>query len=281
MAGSADFLLNGKRGSGLDIHDRGLQYGDGLFETLEVYQSKPLFWDLHLQRLTKGCHKLSIPVPDPSVLRREAEQLIEHCPHGVLKLIVTRGCGGRGYRPPENPEPTRLLSLHPWPDYPEQLKQNGVCVRFCQTPLGLNPVLAGLKHLNRLEQVLARSEWQQPDIHEGLMLNGQGEVIEGTLSNVFYFSNGILFTPAVDQCGVKGIVRDLIISLAERLSMSVRETRVLPEQLLDAEEIFLTNSVIGIWPVRQLADTHFTIGSNTRRLQAAYQQLWLQQVENA
>lgn len=277
MTGSADFLLNGKRGSGLDVHDRGLQYGDGLFETLEVYQSRPLFWDLHLQRLTKGCHRLAIPAPDPLVLRQEGDQLIRQCTHGVLKLIVTRGCGGRGYRPPEKPEPTRLLSLHPWPDYSEQLTQNGVRVRFCQTPLGLNPQLAGLKHLNRLEHVLARSEWWQADIHEGLMLNGQGEVIEGTMSNVFYFSNGDLFTPAVDQCGVKGIVRDLIITLARQLSLSVSETSVSPERLLHADEIFLTNSVIGIWPVRQLGDHHFTLGENTRRLQAAYQQLWQQQ----
>ncbi len=277
---SADFLLNGNRGHGLDVCDRGLQYGDGLFETLEIYQARPLFWSLHIQRLIEGCRRLGIDEPDPSLLEQEALRLAKNCQHGVLKLMITRGCGGRGYRPPEHQQPTRLLSLHPWPDYPDSLKQQGIKAVFCRTRLGLNPDLAGLKHLNRLEQVLARMEWRQSDIHEGLMANILGQIVEGTMSNIFFVSDQVLFTPSLALSGVNGIVRGLVIQLAEKLAIPCQETSINAEQLLAADEIFVTNSIIGIWPLRQLEAKTFSPGSVTRQLQHAYQQLWRQQVNH-
>ncbi len=275
---SAGFLINGNRGHGLEPCDRGLQYGDGLFETLEIYQGRPLFWSLHMQRLIEGCQRLGMPEPDLALLEQEAWRLSENCPRGVLKLMITRGCGGRGYRPPEKPDITRLLSLHPWPDYADNLSQQGINLIFCRTRLGLNPDLAGMKHLNRLEQVLARNEWRQSDIHEGLMSNIQGEIIEGTMSNVFFVSENVLFTPSLAQAGVKGIVRRLVMQLAEQLSIPCQETSVNADRLLAADEIFITNSIIGLWPVKQLEPVRFTPGPLTRQLQQAYRRLWRQQV---
>lgn len=277
---AVDFLLNGDHRHGLEICDRGLHYGDGLFETLEVYQGLPLFWDLHFQRLYAGCQRLSIPAPDEALLKQEALCLAKDCQHGVLKIIVTRGCGGRGYRPPLKPEATRLLSLHPWPDYPADLHRQGIHAILCRSRVGLNPDLAGLKHLNRLEQVLARSEWDQGDVHEGLMSNIQGEVIEGTMTNVFLVKNGGLFTPELSQAGVAGIVRSLVLQIAEKFSIPLQKTSIRPEQLFMADELFVTNSIIGIWPLRQLEDKQFTPGPITQKIQNAYRQLWRQQVNH-
>lgn len=243
-------LVNGSDQSGVDPGDRGLSYGDGLFETLAVSAGQALEWEAHLERLGRGCARLGIPPPDPSVLAEEATRIIPADGRGVLKIILTRGSGGRGYRPPSEPLPTRILALYPWPDYAPACYREGVAVRLCETRLGRNPALAGLKHLNRLEQVLARSEWADEDIAEGLMLDEQGQVIEGTMSNLFVLSEGRLHTPALEQCGVAGIVRARVLEVAASLGI---ETRVAPlrlEQVLQAQEAFLSNSLIGIWPIR-------------------------------
>lgn len=263
-------LLNGERRHCVDVSDRGFQYGDGLFETIEVLNGKPLFFDRHLKRLAEGCRVLSIPCPDSELLEAEAKLLSASTEHGVLKLIVTRGSGGRGYRPPLAATPTRLFSLHPYPQYPEDFQVSGARVRPCRRRLAVNPDLARIKHLNRLEQVLARAEWQDDDYQEGLMLDSQGHVIEGTMSNLFWVVDGRLFTPTIRDCGIAGIVRDLLIELARADGMVVDEVQADMAELERAEEIFMTNSVIGIWPVKQLDGRDFVIGAATRRLQALY-----------
>lgn len=269
------YLLNGQSKHSIDVSDRGLQYGDGLFETIAVLNKKPLFLDLHLARLHLGCKRLLIPMPDANLLRREAKELAIQSDQAVMKLIVTRGGGGRGYRQPENIQPTRLFSLHPQPDYPENFQSEGVSIRFCQHRLGLNPALAGIKHLNRLEQVLARAEWQGNTIQEGLMLDIQGNIIEGTMSNVFYVRNQTVYTPRIEQSGVAGILRAIIIDLTKQLSVEVIEKNILPDELLHADEMFVSNSIIGIWPVKKLEQRVFSIGSITKKLQLAYQMLKL------
>ncbi len=267
------YLLNGESKHLIDISDRGFQYGDGLFETIEVYRGKPLFLNKHLARLSEGCERLLIPAPDLHILEQEATELASGTQHAVLKIIVTRGPGGRGYRQPEKISPTRLLTLHPYPSYPENLTSDGIITRFCHHRLGLNPALAGIKHLNRLEQIMARAEWFDDKIHEGIMLNYQGNVVEGTMTNVFYVKDKILVTSPVDQCGIAGIAREIILNLAKQLSITVNQTYFLPEVLVRADEIFVSNSVIGIWPVRQLEQHIFNIGPVTRELQRAYNQL--------
>lgn len=266
------YLLNGERKHSIEFSDRGFQYGDGLFETIEILDGTPVFLNQHLQRLSKGCERLLIPTPDLAILRQEALQIASQSKNAqaVLKLIVTRGSGGRGYRQPETIHATRLLSLHPFPSYPESLKQQGITVRFCRTRLGLNPALAGIKHLNRLEQVLARAEWDSADIQEGLMLDIADNVIEGTMSNVFIVKNHCLITPQISQCGVEGILRNIVIRLAKNNQINVVERPVKQQELMAAEEIFVTNSIIGIWPVKQLEDQRYAIGSLYKRLQSLF-----------
>jgi len=264
------YWLNGESKHCIDVSDRGFQYGDGLFETIEILHGKPLFLDLHLARLLAGCKRLLIPMPDYALLQREAENLAMQREQAVMKLIVTRGTGGRGYRQPEEIRPTRLFSLHPYPDYPENFYREGVSVRFCRHRLGLNPSLAGIKHLNRLEQVLGRAEWLNADIQEGLMLDMHGNVIEGTMSNVFYVKDRILYTSLIEQSGVAGIVRAIIIDLAAQLSIETIKKNILPEELLQADEMFVTNSIIGIWPVKKLDRQDFVVGPITQELHNAY-----------
>lgn len=274
------FLLNGESRHWVDVSDRGFQYGDGLFETLEVLQGKALFLNRHLQRLTDGCQRLLLPPPDGQVLQQEAQQLAANTEQGVLKIIMTRGVGGRGYRQPDVIVPTRLLSLHPYPQYPTTLQSQGIVVRFCAQMLSINPSLAGIKHLNRLEQVLARAEWRDDTIQEGLMQDSNGHVIEGTMSNLFMVKNGVLYTPALTQSGIAGIVRQLVLEFAEQLSLPVSIQSLDKDQLLQADEVFVTNSVIGIWPVKQIAEQSFQVGEWTQRLQAMLNQARLIEVEN-
>lgn len=279
---SAEYvLINGARQTHIDVADRGFQYGDGLFETLEVLQGIPLFLEHHLDRLQTGCERLQIPMPDRHLLIREACELTAHAAQAVLKIIITRGPGGRGYLQPETIQTTRLLALSPYPDFPRHYQTDGVVVRFCRHRLGMNPDLAGIKHMNRLEQILARAEWKGERFQEGLMINQQGHVIEGTMSNVFYYHRHKLKTPPVDQCGVAGIVRALVVNEAMRLSIDVQECYFTPEQLLQADEIFVTNSIIGIWPVNSLADKKFACGPVTRKLQQMFAQLRTQNVNSA
>lgn len=268
-------LINGEHTDSIHIADRGLQYGDGLFETIAVNRKQPVFLSQHLERLITDCRKLKIPPPDTRILTEEAYQLCQHADAAVLKIIVTRGSGGRGYKQPESIQPTRILSLHPFPDYPSSHRQNGVQVRFCQTRLGLNPALAGIKHLNRLEQVMARAEWQDPAIQEGIMQDVNGYVIEGTMTNIFLVKQDQVFTPALDRSGVAGIIRRLIVMLSSRYDLWVIEKNITKNELLNADEIFVCNSVIGIWPVAQLENQSFPVGMTTKRIQT-----WLHEFQH-
>ena len=264
------YLLNGEKKHGIDFSDRGLQYGDGLFETIEVINGVPIFLNQHLRRLNNGCQRLLIPTPDIEILKKEAYQLSKDSTHAVLKLIVTRGTGGRGYRQPEPIQVTRLFSLHPYPDYPEYFPIQGVNARFCTFRMGLNPGLAGIKHMNRLEQVLARAEWGSSDIHEGLMLDINENVIEGTMSNVFLIKDNVLYTPKIIDSGVRGIIRDIIIQLAKKYLSPIVEKKISKDDVFAADQVFITNSIIGIWPIKQLEWRNYEVGVITRQIQSLY-----------
>lgn len=264
------FLLNGERRQCIDVSDRGFQYGDGLFETIEVSNGRPLFLERHLTRLANGCRRLLIPVPDLALLTQEALQVSAASDRAVLKLIVTRGCGGRGYRQPTQISPTRLFSLHPFPDYPAHFQTDGIVARFCRLRLAINPALAGIKHMNRLEQVLARAEWQDDGIQEGLMLDSNDHVVEGTMTNLFMVKEGILSTPVVTECGVAGVVREMVMEFAQSNNVALLEKQLDKDTLLRADEIFVSNSVIGIWPVTQLEQLRFGVGPLTRSFQALF-----------
>lgn len=264
------FLINGEYQQHINIQDRGFQYGDGLFETLEFIQGKAVFLDRHLSRLTLGCKKLGIPYPEQALLEQDIIKLNQSDSRSVLKIIITRGIGGRGYRPAESIQPTRVLSLHPYPIYPETHYQLGISACFCLTQLGLNPGLAGLKHMNRLEQVLARAEWRDDSVQEGIMLDTNNHVIEGTFSNLFYVKNSQVYTALLTHAGVAGITRQIILELLAFNGIKVTESFFDKQEFLEADEIFFCNSIIGIWPVKQLADRAFQIGPVTRAIQHWY-----------
>jgi 4-amino-4-deoxychorismate lyase len=259
-------LINGVEADSVAVKDRGFQYGDGLFETLEICRGKPLFLNQHFHRLTEGCFRLAIPCPDLGLLSAEINQLSSSAERAVLKLIITRGSGGRGYRQPDSILTTRVVSLHSYPDYPADYVDEGINTIFCQTRLGINPLLAGIKHLNRLEQIMARNEWQQPEIQEGIMLDINNYVIEGTMTNLFYSKDNTLYTAPVQASGVAGIMRSVIIALAEENNLPLIEQYYGKEDLLAADELFISNSIIGIWPVKQVENHYFAVGKTTQQL---------------
>ncbi len=261
-------LVNGKPDEVIALHDRGFLYGDGLFETLAVAQGVALLWDRHMQRLRHGAARLGINAPSEALLHDEAKEVCHDVARGVLKIILTRGVSGRGYAPAAGGVPTRAVSLSPWPDYPTRHRTHGVSVQFCRTMIGRNPTLAGIKHLNRLEQVLARAELGK-GIAEGLMLDEQGGVIEGTMSNVFAVSRHTLLTSDLTHSGVEGVMRGLVLEQAATLSLPSHVTSLTREDILNADEVFLTNSLIGLWPVRQIESNEYLAGSITKQLQEA------------
>lgn len=266
-------LINGKADDRINVADRGLQYGDGLFETIAYRNGLAEFIDAHLDRMIAGCQRLAIPFQQLEVLRSELNTVCQQLDDNdaVIKIIVTRGSGGRGYLANNDIEPTRIISTHPLPQHPESNKTAGICVRFCQHNLSENSALAGIKHLNRLDQVLARNEWHQSNIAEGLMSDTHGNMIEGTMSNIFIVKSGQIKTPELTKSGVAGIMRAQIIRLASENGLTVEQGLISKKNILEADEVFVCNSIIGIWPVNSIDGTNtvFQIGNVTQGLQHA------------
>ena len=258
-------LINGVPGESISVRDRGFQYGDGLFETLAVVNGRPLLWERHMRRLAHGAGRLGISAPDVHLFRQDAEQVCHGVARAVLKIVLTRGSTGRGYAPDPNVSPTRTVSLSPWPDYPAEHRAHGVTVQFCRTMISRNRATAGIKHLNRLEQVLARAELVQ-GCAEGLMSDESGNVIEGIMTNLFIVKGDRLLTPDLAHGGVEGVMRELILERAAALAIEARITGLKASDILQADEVFLTNSLIGLWPVRQLESKAYPLGGMTQRI---------------
>lgn len=264
-------LINGEASDKISIHDRGVQYGDGVFETIAYRNGKPEFLEQHLSRLLEGCKILSIAFEQLDELRSELDT-VYHDLNGqeaVIKIIVTRGVGRRGYFSDNTEIPTRIVSSHPFPNHPESYQTEGVLLRFCEQTLSTNSRLASIKHLNRLEQVLARNEWDDPDIPEGIMSDDEDNIIEGTMSNIFIVEDGKLFTPVVTRAGIAGVIRAQVIQLATRSGLSVQERVITRRQLAEADEVFVCNSIIGIWPVYAISNKLYPVGFITKFLQQA------------
>lgn len=245
-------LVDGAAEGRLEILDRGLQYGDGLFETIRIQRGRPCQWRRHLDRLLSGAGRLGIEPPDPGLLLAEALAVARDIEDGVLKLILTRGAGGRGYRPPMSTAPSRLLMSFVRPPDQASAWRDGIALRLCRTPASVSPALAGIKHLNRLDSVLARREWQDHSIAEGLMLDPDGWLVGGTMTNVFLWDGRRLATPCIDRSGVAGTVRALVAAMASDFGIQCAESRLSRTRLETAPAIFLTNSIVGVWPARML-----------------------------
>lgn len=258
--------VDGQPADVLSLKDRGLAYGDGLFETIAVRGGEPVLLQRHLQRLALGCQRLGLTVDCP-VLNAEVAAYARRLGEGVLKLIVTRGDGLRGYAAAPQAPARRILQGSPPAGYPSVHGEQGVRLFPCTTRLSEQPLLAGLKHLNRLEQVLARAEWTDPDYAEGLMLDMSGRVIEGVFSNLFLVHDATLMTADLSRCGVAGVMRAELLFQAESLGIATQITDIRPEQLPLADEVFVCNSVYGVWPVRAYCSARWPVGPLTRKLQ--------------
>nr|WP_298136765.1 aminodeoxychorismate lyase [uncultured Pseudomonas sp.] len=259
--------VDGQPADSLALTDRGLAYGDGLFETIAITAGVPSLFDRHLQRLSHGCVRLGIPFDEPAV-RAELLAFSQMLGDGVAKLILTRGDGLRGYAPPQAAQPRRVLLGGAKPDYPAANAAQGIRLFPCVTRLAEQPALAGLKHLNRLEQVLARAEWQDAEHAEGLMRDINGRVVEGVYSNLFIVTGGRLATPDLSRCGVAGVMRAELLARAAALGLPCEVRDIDFDELLAADEVFLCNSLYGIWPVRALHAHDWPVGPLTRKLQA-------------
>jgi 4-amino-4-deoxychorismate lyase len=207
---------------------------------------------------------------DWSLVGRELKELAAQHDNAVLKLILSRRCAGRGYSLVSGQAVTRIVSVQPLPDWPANPAHSGIRVRLCGARLAVQPLLGGIKHLNRLEQVLARAEWDDPAIAEGLMLTGSDRLVEGTMSNVFILANQVLMTPDLSKCGVAGVMRSVILDLAESLGIDTKIRSISLDDVKTAREVFVCNSLIGIWPVVSIDGFGaFDCGPVTRQLQAA------------
>lgn len=246
---------------------RALHYGDGVFRTLLHWRGAPLDWQRQMDKLAADCSALALDVPDAALLRQEVDAAAVGAEAAVVKIIVAREAGGRGYRSTSSVA-ERWVIAYPPPPAGAQAR-DGIRVDVADLQLSAQPKLAGVKHLNRLEQVLASRDWPQ-DIDERLLCDERGQLVCGTRSNLFCVSGGRLLTPALDRCGVTGIMRGKLIELARTLGIEVVVAALEPSALRDADEVFVCNAVIGLWPVRELDAKRWPIpGPLTRRLMQA------------
>jgi 4-amino-4-deoxychorismate lyase len=245
--------------------DRGLHYGDGLFETISCVQGRPRWLDRHLERLRSGCERLQIRMPDTTELRSQLAALAAGEARCLLKLIVTRGVAtARGYRPSGVEISTVLMQKFPWP---ESAGTRAFAVDISPVTLGENPLLAGIKHLNRLEQVLAQQRMAAGLVAETLMLSTSGAVICGSMSNLFLCEESALITPGLESCGVAGVMRGLVIDAAQALQLPLRVMTISPQRLQSAPAAFLTNVRLGVQPIVLLAGRPLASDARSSRLQ--------------
>lgn len=246
-------LVNGELTPQANGLDRGLAYGDGVFRTMPWIEGRIPHWHRHFAKLKEDCERLALACPEQDALYANCEEVGAEQGIGVIKVIVTRGSAGRGYAYPAAPKHTLIVASSTPPLYPEHYRRNGVTVRLCNLVLSEQPALAGIKHLNRLENVLARAEWNDPGIAEGILLDRHGNIVEGVMSNVFLVLGRRLVTPDLTRCGVAGVTRTRILDWAKCNGITVEVRDVPYAELFKADEVFLCNSLIGLWPVRELA----------------------------
>lgn len=245
-------LVNGSPEATVSPFERGLAFGDGVFRTLRMEEGMPLWWEDQFAKLADDCARLSLPMPTRSQWEQDIAWLAVRLPDAVVKLMVTRGPGPRGYRPPDLVVPTRIALATPLPDFPDPVAETGARLRICKLRLGCQPALAGVKHLNRLENVLARMEWNDPAIDEGVLLDGDDHVISGVMSNIFVCNDGAWRTPLLDRCGVAGVTRGRLLR-----RLGAREARISLAELQAADTILLSNSLIRLRWVSSLGDRHW------------------------
>jgi 4-amino-4-deoxychorismate lyase len=260
------YIVNGRRDGTLTPFDRGFAYGDGVFRTLPVLSGLLHCWSRHYRRLQADCNVLGIVCPSEEILRDDISRLVEEGEDAVIKIIITRGESARGYAVPSLAQPTRIVSKTGLPLYPETFFSEGTSLHLCEVRLARQPRLAGIKHLNRLENVLARMEWVDPQIADGLLLDEGGEVIEGTMSNLFVRKGNLLVTPDLSRCGVAGVTRERILELAPLMGYKTEIRHLRLPEVMEADEVIICNSLYCAWQVRRMASHNWPLGTLAARL---------------
>ena len=257
-------LINGEISTLVTASNRGLNYGDGLFETLLVNNGRPRRWQGHMDRLGVGCERLGLKMPPQSILLREVQTVSAGLANAVVKIIIARGGAARSYMPPEDDNYVRIVSSHLYPQGIAEMARKGVRARLCELRLAIQPALGGMKHLNRLEQVLASAELRKFEASEGVLLDREDNVVCAVSANIFLVMDDRLLTPRLDLCGVRGVVRGHILAGFPARS---ELRRITLDMVQEADEVFICNTVKGIVPVTAIDDQEYAIGPVTRELQ--------------
>lgn len=267
MTAALGTWVDGHRADTLPADDRGLHYGDGLFETLIVRAGRVRFLDAHLARLASGCERLGIGFDAITELRAEIAAAVALAPaEGVLKIIVTRGSAiRRGYAPSGSETARRVLTSWPASAVAATLAE-GVDLFVSSHRLAANPALAGIKHLSRIGNVMAAAEAAKAACFDAVLLDSAGRVISGAMSNLFIVRAGRILTPRLDQCGVAGVMRAVALRECAVLGIDIAETSLALEDLYAADEVFITNVRIGVVPVRCVGEHSLRMNTITRRL---------------
>jgi 4-amino-4-deoxychorismate lyase len=261
-------LVNGEWADTVAIRDRGLAYGDGVFRTLRCEAASLWCWPRHYAKLVADCAALGLACPAEPLLLADIARLAPQ--HAVVKITVTRGDGQRGYACDPAQPVRRIVQCSPLPHYADSLYTLGASVRRCDWLLGVQPGLAGVKHLNRLDQVMARREWDDPGLFDGLMCNARGELVEGVISNLFLLCGQTLRTHPLADCGVAGVARSLVLDLAASLGFALDLRPPVWDELTAADEVFLCNSLAGVVPVGRLGEIAWPAFPQTLRLRDAW-----------
>ncbi|OOE56798.1 aminodeoxychorismate lyase [Salinivibrio sp. ML323] len=262
------YWVNGHPCRELAVADRGLQFGDGCFTTGHVYQGLLLDRDAHILRLQSTCERLAIHGVDWSVLATMLDQACQHSQdEQVLKVIITRGQGGRGYSPKGCSSPTVIVSLHPYPRHYHHWQQHGVALATTHIQLGASP-LAGLKHLNRLEQVCLKLALEDAEADDFVVADMFGNLVETTASNLFWCQDHVIYTPDLAYAGVAGLMREKVMAVIEGFTDYQCKTVAVDEAALwRADEVFICNTLMKVVPVTSINETSYTTHTLTRRLQ--------------
>jgi len=266
----ADWFSNGRAVEHVSISDRGFQYGDGLFETIAIRNGEPRLWSYHVDRLAKGCKRLGIRMALETELSEGVVQALSDddiaVTYAVVKIIVSSGVGQRGYGRAFADAPTLLFCAFPAEPLALASYRDGIDTLICKTRLATNSPTAGLKTLNRMEQVLARSEFADSDLFEGLTMDAADNIICGTMSNVFFIRDKTVLTPPLDRCGVEGVMRRHVIEMLNQRGIATSVQPLAKTSLADIDEVFLSNSQFGVLPVRSCAQMTWIVGDTTRQV---------------
>lgn len=260
----AEYLVNGQISTFVPASDRGLHFGDGVFETLAVVQGQPRWWQDHMDRLAEGCHRLGLAMPAQAVLLREVQTACAGRVRCIARIVITRGPGTLAHCPEDGDWETRIVSAHSWPLGLEEASERGVKARICDVRLSVQSGLGGIRHLNRLEQVLAAVECRRKGVEEGLLLDGNDHLISAITANIFLVSGGNLLTPRMDRSGTRGVLRKRVLQAFKR---RCELRRITLDMLPEASEAFLCSAIRGIVPVRAIDHMEFPVGPLTRELQ--------------